>query len=1159
MDTRNQSGMKQSMSFEHIQKRWPQLHQLAAFAEEYAIDDPQSALVKLRCFAEQVVGYFYKELRLPVFPNSTIYDKLTSDDFTSVVPGLITDKLHAIRKSGNQAAHEGQVDQQQAIWILKESYFIASYLFMAYDNGKQADCPEFKVPEQKQPINQAEAEFVKKNKQLSQMLADNEARLKLALEELEASEKAQKQAQLEAAKLKQTINQAKVAEVKGLNKQITSSFNFSEDETRARIIDMDLRAAGWDVSLDESSTDEVGKEVDVTNQPTPTGNGRVDYVLWDDDGKPLAVIEAKAAKHSAEKGREQAKIYADALETQYGQRPVIFYSNGYDIRILDDAQGYNSRKLYGYYSKDSLQYLIKQRSLKNDLNQTPIDIDVAGYDYQIETITRVSERFTDNHRKSLIVMATGTGKTRVSIALAKRLLDAGWAKRVLFLCDRKELRKQAGNAFNEHTNEPLYVVGKSKKGLADSARVFVATYPGMMSIFQKYDVGYFDLIVADESHRSIYNIYGDIFKYFDALEIGLTATPVEMVSRSTCQLFGCDFKLPTANYPLEQAIEEENLVPYKIVSFTTKFLREGITKDNLTDEQVAQLEEQGIDPNELNFDAKQVDEAVKNKDTNRVILRNLMEKGIRDVDGQLPGKTIVFARNIPHAELLVELFGEMYPQLGSNFCRFIHSKFERAEELTDDFKSSEENSVRIAVSVDMLDTGIDVPECVNLVFAKPIKSKVKFWQMIGRGTRLCKDLYGKGKDKSHFLIFDHWENFDYFDMDPEEEDVKQSKSLTQKLFESRLTLAETTLKKADVTTFDEVIKLIHQDVCSLDMNTIAVRDNWQVVEACKDEKALNQFAPQMKANLFEHLAPLMQWRNIMGQSEAYKFDNEMAIIQTLLYIDPSQIDLVKQSVMNKVETLQMHLNEVRAKASDIAKIQTEAYWQDVTASIKGFSLLEQSRLALRSIIHLRDKGTYVPEPELILDIKEDAADYIVTERPTKIVSIDYQIFRQEVEKTLSPLFETDVVLQKIRAGVAVSKDDLAQLNSLVHTQNPKVDLNTLKEFFPESSASLDKILRTIVGMDIAAIEQSFMEFVQEIHTHVNAKQLRFISMLKNHLIRYGSIQIEQLYDAPFTQIHDMGLDGVFNEKQADVIEQFIKQFDVELGDKSATIEKEIRT
>lgn len=1145
--------MKQSMNFEHIQSKWPELHQLAAFAEEYAISDPQSALVKLRCFAEKVVGYLYKELSLPVLPTSNIFDKLTADDFTSAVPRLITDKLHAIRKSGNQAAHEGKVDQQQAIWILKESYFVASYLFMAYANGTQQECPEFKAPEQTQPTNQSDAQFAKKNKQLTQQLAENQARLKRALDELEAAELAQKQAQQQAAKLKQTIDAEKLTQVKTRNEQIVnSSFNFNEHETRKRIIDLDLRNAGWNVALDDESTEDVGKEVKVTDQPTTTGVGYVDYVLWDDDGKPLAVIEAKRTRENIEKGRQQATLYANALEKQYGQRPVIFYSNGWDIKILDDAQGYNSRGLYGYYSKDSLQYLIKQRSLKKDLNKTPIDTAVAGRLYQMETITRVCERFSDKHRKALIVQATGTGKTRVSIALAKRLLDAGWAKRVLFLCDRKELRKQAGNAFSEHTKEPVHIVGKSAKNTAASARVFIATYPGMLRIMNTYDVGHFDLIVADESHRSIYNIYGDIFKYFDALEVGLTATPVEMVSRSTCDLFGCDYKMPTANYPLEDAIEQGNLVPYKIVSYTTQFLREGIKKDNLTDEQIAQLEEQGIDPNELDFDAKQIDEAIKNKDTNRLILRNLMEKGLRDKDGQLPGKTIIFARNIAHAELLAQLFSELYPQHGANFCRVIHSKYERAEELIDDFKSSDENSMRIAVSVDMLDTGIDVPECVNLVFAKPIKSKVKFWQMIGRGTRLCENLYGPGKHKTHFLIFDHWANFEYFDENPEEEDVKQAKSLLQKLFEARVTLAQTALKKANMDVFDQTIKLIHDDICLLPMESISVRDNWQVVETYKDLKRLNQFAPQTVSDLLEKVAPLMQWRNIMGQSEAYKFDSELTTIQTLLLTDASQIDLAKQSIMNKVESLQMHLNEVRSKAPAIADIQTEQYWQYLT-----HAALEQSRINLRSIIHLRNKSVKPPTSDFVLDIKEDTNQIKEADRLTKIVSIDYQIYRQEVEKTLTPLFETDSVLKKIRNGEPVTEADLAQLSSLVHTQNPSVDLNTLKEFFPESTASLDKILRTIVGMDKNAIEQSFTTFVQQIHTHVNAKQQRFIGMLKNHLIRHGAIEIAQLYDAPFTQIHDMGLDGVFSQQQADVIEQFIKQFDVQLGDKNQTVDKEV--
>ena len=1141
------------MNFEHIQSKWPELHQLAAFAEDYAITDPQSSLVKLRCFAEKVVGYLYKELSLPVLPTSNIFDKLTADDFTSAVPRLITDKLHAIRKSGNQAAHEGKVDQQQAIWILKESYFVASYLFMAYANGTQQECPEFKTPEQTQPINQSDAEYAKKNKQLTKQLAENQARLKRALDELEAAELAQKQAQQQAAKLKQTIDAEKLIQVKTRNEQIVnSSFNFNEDETRKRIIDLDLRNAGWHVALDDESTEDVGKEVKVTDQPTTTGVGYVDYVLWDDDGKPLAVIEAKRTRENIEKGRQQATLYANALEKQFGQRPVIFYSNGWDIKILDDTQGYNSRGLYGYYSKDSLQYLIKQRTLKKDLNKTPIDTAVAGRLYQMETITRVCERFSDKHRKALIVQATGTGKTRVSIALAKRLLDAGWAKRVLFLCDRKELRKQAGNAFTEHTKEPVHIVGKSAKNTAASARVFIATYPGMLRIMNKYDVGYFDLIVADESHRSIYNIYGDIFKYFDALEVGLTATPVEMVSRSTCDLFGCDYKLPTANYPLEDAIEQGNLVPYKIVSYTTQFLREGIKKDNLTDEQIAQLEEQGIDPNELDFDAKQIDEAIKNKDTNRLILRNLMEKGLRDKDGQLPGKTIIFARNIAHAELMAQLFSELYPQHGANFCRVIHSKYERAEELIDDFKSSDENSMRIAVSVDMLDTGIDVPECVNLVFAKPIKSKVKFWQMIGRGTRLCENLYGPGQHKTHFLIFDHWANFEYFDENPEEDDVKQAKSLLQKLFEARVTLAQTALKKANMDVFDQTIKLIHDDICLLPMESISVRDNWLVVETYKDLKRLNQFAPQTVSDLLEKVAPLMQWRNIMGQSEAYKFDSELTTIQMLLLTDESQIDLAKQNVMNKVESLQMHLNEVRSKAPAIAEIQTQQYWQYLT-----HAALEQSRINLRSIIHLRNKSVKPPTSDFVLDIKEDENQIHEADRLTKIVSIDYQIYRQEVEKTLTPLFETDIVLKKIRNGEQVTEADLAQLSSLVHTQNPSVDLNTLKEFFPESTATLDKILRTIVGMDKNAIEQSFTTFVQQIHTHVNAKQQRFIGMLKNHLIRHGAIEIAQLYDAPFTQIHDMGLDGVFSQQQADVIEQFIKQFDVKLGDKAQSVEKQI--
>ncbi|WP_210467761.1 DEAD/DEAH box helicase family protein [Vibrio crassostreae] len=1144
------------MNFEHLREQWPELAELGAFAETYAVVDPQSALVKLRCYVEKIVGYLYQELHLPVAPNASMHDKLVSGAFTSVVDKTIVDKFHAVRKGGNKAAHEGKVSQHDSIWLLKESYFIGCWLYMAYGDGDIKGCPKFTVPDNAPTGEESKAEFKRKNKLLQQKLNQNDDLLKKALKELEEVKQAQLEAQKQAAQLKQQTDHVKADKIRTNTLSLKSSFDFNEAETRKRLIDAELRSEGWDVALDNESTEQVSKEYEVDGQPTTTGKGFCDYVLWDDNGKPLAVIEAKRTRKDANAGREQAKLYADALEASTGQRPVIFYTNGYEIYIWDDAQGYAPRLIFGYYSKDSLQYLILQRELKKDLNSTPIDTKVAGRLYQMESISRICERFSDKHRKALIVQATGTGKTRVSIALAKRLLDAGWAKRILFLCDRKELRKQAGNAFNEHTKEPLFIKGKSKKELASKARIVIATYPGMIQNYEEYDVGHFDLIVADESHRSIYNKYGELFKYFDALQVGLTATPVEMISRSTSQLFGCDYKMPTANYPLEQAIEEKNLVPFKVVTHTTQFLRDGIKASELTDEQIAELEDQGIDPNTLDFDAKQVDKAIFNKDTNRAIIRNLMEKGLKDVDDQLPGKSIIFARNIAHAELLAELFSEMYPDMGGNFCRVIHSKYERAEELIDNFKSTEGNDdeVTIAVSVDMLDTGIDVPECVNLVFAKPIKSKVKFWQMVGRGTRLCENLYGPGADKKHFLIFDHWGNFEHFKMNPDEDEGTQSKSLAQKVFEAKLVLAVEALKKAEMEIFADVIPQIKADIDSLNDKTIAVREKWKLKAQLSEEKRLMQMAPDTKALLFDEMAPLMQWKKTTGESEALRLDLQFLQLQLTKLHQPSKVELEASPILDKVISLSMHLNEVRSKAATIKQIQQPNYLSDA-----DYFAVEACRHNLRTVIHLRDKGVAPPAPKTpIIDLQEDSGLYETQEIKTDIITVDYEIYRQEVEKTLTPLFESNTVLQKIRGGQAVTEADLSTLNALVHTQNPNVDLHTLKEFFPESTAELDQILRTIVGMDEQQIEHEFTAFVQQVHTHLNARQQRFIGMLKNHLCRYGSVDIEALYDAPFNQIDDAGLDGVFpNPAQADVVEQFVRRFSVHLGNKHSSVEKAV--
>lgn len=1134
-----------SMNFEYLRTQWPALADLGGYAEAYAYSDPQSSLVKLRCYVEKLVGVIYNELTLPVEPSANFMDRLTNASFIAVVPKVIVDKLHAVRKHGNKAAHEGEVSASNAAWLVEEAYHIGSWLFMAQAGGSIDELPSFQSPSL--GGTSAKSEFKKKNKALQEKLASQAFQLNGALKELEAAQEAEQEALRQAAKLKVQIDKPKAQAFAQGSEKATRVLDFNEAQTRRRLIDGELQLAGWDIAPDGTNTEQVTVEHEVDGQPTPSGTGYCDYVLWDDNGKPLAVVEAKRARENPEKGRQQGKLYADALEKKHGQRPVIFYTNGYGVWIWDDVLDSVPRKLYGYYSKDSLQYLISQRVQRKSLNDTPIETDIAGRLYQMEAIVRVSERFSQGHRKALVVQATGTGKTRVSIALTKRLLDAGWAKRVLFLCDRKELRKQAKNAFSEFVKEPLYVVGRSKKQAQHNSRIYIATYPGMMGIFEQFDVGYFDLIIADESHRSIYNVYGDLFKYFDARQMGLTATPVEMVSRSTCNMFDCDYKMPTANYPLEQAVEDGSLVPFRVVTHTTRFMREGIKGHALADEQIAELEDQGFDPNELDFEASDIDKAIFNKGTNREILRNLMERGLRDADEQLPGKSIIFARSIRHAELLAELFVEMYPQHGGNFCRVIHSKYERAEELIDDFKKADGKSadeITIAISVDMLDTGIDVPEVVNLVFAKPIKSKVKFWQMVGRGTRLCEDLYGPEKDKTHFLIFDHWANFDYFEMDPPEDEGRPGKSLSEKLFETRLNLAEAALKRAEMELFDQTIRLIKEDIDALDDRCIAVRDKWQLKSQLSDFKRLNQFAPETRQLLHAEIAPLMQWRDVKGQSDALRWDQQLTELQSVILTKPSQLDVAKQPVLEKVRQLHMHLNPVRAKAEAIREIQQDAFWADVT-----FSELDAKRKALRGVIHYQDKQSGpAPLPLPVVDMEEDAEKYETKYRPTKIITVDYQIFRRQVEETLTPLFDTNPVLVKIRKGEPVSVAELAKLNALVHVQNPNLDLDALRDFFPESSAGLDQLLRTLIGMDRKAVEATFTKFVQDHHTNLNSRQLRFVALLKNHLSKFGTISIAQLYDQPFTALHHDGLDGLFPEaEQAESIVTLVKGFGVDIG------------
>ena len=719
--------MEQSRNFEMLRSQWPDLASLATAAEQYVHSDPESCLVKLRNYDEQIVRWIYRQERLPEGFKASLYDLMNASVFTSIMPEAIVMKMDALRIHGNRAAHGSTIKAQDAYWLLKEAFLLGLWLYVRYAQGNVDDCQPFALPPLSGALN------------TSVNLTEQQKRLDTAIKDLDSAREREiaLQRALQKEQEKTEILEQRLHEVKDRNQQVADILSLDEAETRRHLIDSRLIAAGWDVAPDAANTEQVSQEHPVKEQPTTSGNGFADYVLWDDSHKPIAVVEAKKTKVSPDKGRTQARLYADWLEKEYGQRPVIFYTNGYDIYLWDDhkTQGYPPRKVFGFYSKESLQYLIQQRETRLPLNEVPHARDskgelVAGRLYQQETLARVSERFTQKYRQSLIVQATGTGKTRVAITLSKLMIDARWVKRVLFLCDRRELRKQAGNAFKQYISDPMYVVGVSPKKDMLNARIYIATYPGMMNIMDRFDVGYFDLIIADESHRSIYNVYGDLFKYFDALQVGLTATPIDMVSKTTFGLFGCEGRIPTANYSLEDAIADNNLVPYEVVTHTTQFLREGIRRDNLSNAQIRELEEQNIDPNTLEFDSKAIDDRIYNRDTNRLILRNLMENGLKDKDGQLPGKSIIFARGHNHAILLRDLFDEMYPQFAGRFCQVIDNQEVRSEQLIEDFKGLDESTSKeliIAISVDMLDTGIDVPEIVNLVFAKPVKSKVKFW------------------------------------------------------------------------------------------------------------------------------------------------------------------------------------------------------------------------------------------------------------------------------------------------------------------------------------------------------------------------------------------------------------------------------------------------
>jgi type I restriction enzyme R subunit len=1121
-----------SVNFEFFRPHKPELASLGGLAEAYSHADPQSALVKLRTFAEILVSSIYRELTFPEPIQGNLYDLLNETTFKNSVPSVILNKLHSLRVHGNKAAHGDKSTTSVALWILEEAFNLSCWYYVAFCKGDKNSVPSFVAPQSISSSPEADSEQSKKErKEILSRLAAQEAQMRQLLSELETARKQAREAELSAAELTAFTEQAQYA---------VNELLFDEAATRSRMIDATLLASGWNVGLNGQSNEQVGQEVKVLDQPTESGEGFADYVLYSDDGKPLAVIETKKTAQDANAGRTQAKLYADGLEKQYGQRPVVFYTNGYEIYIWNDAIKETPRLIHGFYSKGSLEYLIFQRHNRQDLLKLSPNPEIAGRMYQIEAIKQVAEKYSASRRKALVVQATGTGKTRVAISLCELMTRARWAKRILFLCDRRELRKQANNVFKEFLpGEPRAYVSSFTSQDKDK-RIYLATYPAMMKCFQSFDVGFFDLIIADESHRSIYNRYRDLFLYFDCLQVGLTATPVKHVHRNTYRLFDCEDQDPTAYFSYEDAINHKPryLVPFEVFKTTTEFLRRGIKYSQMSREQQEQLDEDEENPSLIEYDAAEVDRIIFNKDTNRVILRNLMEKGIRDATGSHPGKSIIFARNHNHAILLQQLFDEMYPQYGGEFCQVIDNYDPRAEQLIDDFKGTGTNpNLTIAISVDMLDTGIDIPEVVNLVFAKPIKSYVKFWQMIGRGTRLCPNLFGEGKNKTGFQIFDHWGNFEFFEEHYKEAEPAQPKSLLQRLFEARLQLAEASIQAGDAETFDAVIELIAEDIAALPPGTIPVKEKRRELQAVKRGDALRSFSAHTKAILQNDIAPLMQWRNIEGYEAAYAFDLLVTRLQTERLNRSASFDNYKGTLLNEISRLPVNLNAVRSKWDVITQIRSNAFWNDVTVAD-----LENARRNLRGLMSLAAEFAGGAQFPRIIDVKEDEEQIVSVRHIPKLEGLQLVAYRHRVEQVLLTLMDESPALQKIRLGQPVSDNDFEELCALVLAQDSNLDLRDLEFHYPELADHIDLAIRGIIGLQPETVSERFEEFVHH-HPELNSKQIRFLALLKNHIAKFGSIEIERLYEPPFTSIDSEGIDGVFtNEEQIDELLTIISSF-----------------
>jgi type I restriction enzyme R subunit len=1024
-------------NFAFLAAEFPAVHEAAVEAERQAAVSPTAAAFFAGKAVEVAVKWAFRTdpgLKLPYQDN--IAALLHEPSFRRAAGEAVFAKARYINTLRNRAVHEEKtVSAGDAAGAVKELFHVCFWLARTYARkSKPADGLVFDAAVLSRRDEVLKKAFVQLKAQQAELDAKNGELTKLLTDKQDLDDELK---QLRAA----------VAAARKASEAQPDKHNYNEAETRDRYIDLLLREAGW--ALDKP--DDI--EFRVEGMPNNEGIGFVDYVLWGADGKPLGLVEAKRTRKDARHGQQQAKLYADCLEARYGQRPVIFYSNGYEHWIWDDTR-YPPREIGGFYKRDELELLIQRRTGRKKLGSESINRKIVERPYQHRAIRNVGRSFEqDGERKALLVMATGSGKTRTVIALVDLLMRAGWVKRVLFLADRVALVNQAAGAFKAHLPDAAPVNLVTER--TSEGRVFLSTYPTMMNLIDgkqegkaKFGPGHFDLIVIDEAHRSVYQRFRAIFEYFDSFLVGLTATPKDEIDKNTYSLFDLEDGVPTDAYSLDEAVADGWLVPPKAISVPLRIVRSGLRYDQLSEEEKDQWDmlEWGEDEIPDSVEAAEVNKRLFNEDTVDRVIAHLMQNGIKVEGGDRLGKTIIFAKNQDHALFIEKRFNVAYPALAGHFARVItHKTGAYAQTLIDDF-SKKTKPPHIAISVDMLDTGIDVPEILNLVFFKQVRSKTKFWQMMGRGTRLCEDLFGPGQHKEFFRVFDYCQNLEFFGANPELKEAGAAKSLSERLFAARIDLVraldekgekpggfsageQATYAFADGSPPSEAViregalKTLQDTVTGLNLDNFLVRQRRRAVEKYRDPEAWVPINDERRKELVEDIAPLPSERGPFGTEEAKRFDLLMFSLQLALLKGSKRFDTLKKQLLEIASALedQTGIPAIAQQAVLIEEIQTDQWWEGVTVP-----LLELVRLRLRDLVQHIEKSR---KAVVYSNFADEIGEGIEHELP-QVGEADFARFKQKARHFLRA-HEDHIVLHKLRQGKPLTPTDLTELEKML--------------------------------------------------------------------------------------------------------------------------------